>query len=251
MPKGLGVTVRDTRLLHDCYSHAVLSIAQITDRHFPNRAKPTVLNRLTKLRKGGLLARSQVGIVLHYGKSKDIGTVYQITRKGLKLLKASYPNELFREDPVRLNSHSLAHDLLLTDTWASLKKRFPELKSVHGRVLPAARNPNEKIPDAVIFDDTDRPFIAVELELSAKSTARYREIVLQYQVHSHFQAVLYVVGDASIQEKIQFQITQQKPPRGLKKPSTGKFFFCTLKQLQNDPLNASISNGEIELKGEI
>lgn len=249
MVKGIVVTQRDTSLLYDCYLHGILSIQQIRERHFPQSAKCTLLNRLTKLTKEGLLAKHRVGIVLHLGKSQNIGTVYQITTKGIKLLKASYPNEPFRDEPVRLNSHSLAHDLLLTDALEALQKRFPGYKFVPSCVRKDASGPQEKIPDAVALDANERPVIAIELELSGKSAVRYRDIVLQYKVHSKIDSVLYVVGGRSIRDKIEFQITQQKVTGG-KRPGTGKFYFCTLKDLLDNPMTVSISNGETEVKGE-
>ena len=249
MVKGIVVTERDTRLLYDCYLHAILSIQQIRERHYPQCAKCTLLNRLTKLTHEGLLAKHRVGIVLHLGKSQNIGNVYQITTKGIKLLKATYPNDPFRDEPVRLNSHSLAHDLLLTDALSALQRRFPGYKLVPSCVRKNAAEPQEKIPDAVALDANERPIIAIELELSGKSAVRYRDIVLQYKVHSNVDAVLYIVGGRGIRDKIEFQITQQRATGG-RRFSTGKFFFCTLKDLLENPMGVSISNGETQLKGE-
>ena len=247
MTRGLFLTERDTKLLYDCYSHVSLSISQIANRHFPGLAKSTVLNRLTKLRREGLLIQQHVGVALHQGVARNIGVVYQVTKKGLKLLKSRYPNEQLREAPLLLSTTTLTHDLLLTDTLSALEKRFSSYRFLLGRFLPQERRTKERIPDAVILDTEGRPTVAVELELTAKSSSRYREIILQYQLNSHFEKVLYVVGDEGIFNKIKYQITQQKEVPGLKNPSTGKFYFCLLRQTLNDPTHTSMSNGLVEL----
>ena len=49
--------------------------------------------------------------------------------------------------------------------------------------------------------------MALELELTAKSEMRYREIILSYRTSSEFDSVLYVVKELSIQKKIGGLIT--------------------------------------------
>jgi hypothetical protein len=94
-------------------------------------------------------------------------------------------------------------------------------------------------------DHSEQP--GEELELTAKSERRYREIILQYRLHPLFPKVLYIVSGAAIQEKIAYEITNQKRIPGLPVPSTGKFYFVTLSALLVDPMAAPISNGSEDL----
>jgi hypothetical protein len=66
----------------------------------------------------------------------------------------------------------------------------------------------DRLPDAVAVVGADK--LAIELELTAKSGKRYREIILQYQMSKTFKRVLYVVGGDEIAAKIAHQITQQR-----------------------------------------
>lgn len=243
MVKGLMLTNRDTKMLYDCYQNVTLSFSQIRQRHFPHAKQPTVCNRLSKLKAAALLSKQRVGIILYQGDPEEIGTVYQVTRRGIAYLRLRYPNEYFREESVRLNTSSLAHDLLLTNAISALRERYPTKRVIHGRVFRDERARKMRIPDAVIVGESGALEAAVELELTAKSERRYHEIITQYRLTPEFPKVLYIVGAESISEKIKFQITGMRPMAGLAEHATGKFYFVQLDELKNSPRSARIANG--------
>jgi len=241
------LTERDTGLFYDCYNYGALSISQIRKKHFPNCGKATALNRLSKLKKEGYLRSQRIGIVIYQGMPQKIGAVYQLTRQALQYLKVRFPNDRFKEDPLALNTSALSHDLLLTEVVGALKQRFPDKTIIRGEFFSGSDG-TKRIPDAVILDPSQKANVAIELELTAKSNERYRDIVLQYRLSRDFEKVLYITQDSGIQEKIKRQIIQGKANVHLPNLSTGKFYFVHLHDLLRDPHAATISNGTTQFE---
>lgn len=234
------LTERDFALLHDCYDNVALSVSQIRARHFNTCGKATALNRLSKLRKEGYLKSQRVGIVIYQGMPRKIGAVYQITRNAISNLKGRYPKESFREGPLQLNTSALPHDLLLTDVIAALRQRHSDKIITRGCLVPQMTD-TKRIPDAVMLDPFGRANVAIELELTAKSNERYRDIILQYRLTNQFEKVVYIVADKNILAKIKCHILQGKPSPLLPEPSTGKFSFIYLHDLIGESHNAKVS----------
>lgn len=245
-PMTVRLTGRDQDIVEDCYRQTVLSFAQMRDRHFPGKAITTISNRLGQLCRGGFLRRTRVTLP-RYDGSGGVGIVYQVTRPGLEYLARLHPNEVISKQLLPLNLNQLGHDLLLNDTMKVLKKRFPGQRMVHGAHFQRSHPGGKRYPDAVLVGHSGVSQIAVELELTAKSENRYRAIVLEYQIHSRFSKVLYVVSGSTIQEKIQYQITQAKNLPGLGPSPTGKFYFTTLRDLLANPMQTPITNGRDSL----
>jgi Replication-relaxation len=242
MENGLVVTSRDERLLHDCYDHVFLTVSQIQERYFHGRTKSAAHNRLTRLRRAGLLKSIQVSTILYQREPKNIGVVYQVTRKGIAFLKQRYPQEDFRDETLNFTTSTLAHDVLLTEVTTALRHRFPGKVIIRG-VLSKTTLGSKRIPDALVCDHRKRVEVAVELELTIKSARRYREIILQYQLDSNCPNVLYVVPGKTLFEKLRFKITGQKEIPGLPLPNTGKFYFVQVDTLLRSPLAAEMING--------
>lgn len=76
--------------------------------------------------------------------------------------------------------------------------------------------------------------MALEIELTAKSEMRYRDIILSYRTSSEFKKVLYVVKDKSIQRKLGGLITGFNG-RYEFIDDTDKFKFMTVDDLLNVP----------------
>ncbi len=243
MVRGLIVTERDAKLLHDLHSHTTLSFSQIHKRHFQSVAKQTVNNRITKLVNAGLIRRCRVGIVVYQMRSQEIGSVFQITRNGIRFLKMRFAQEEFRDEPVRLNTMSLSHDLLLTECMSALRLRFPQARLVHGRLWQGMESDRTRLPDAVLELPDSGERVAIELELTAKSERRYLEIVNQYRLQNLYSKVLYIVSQSSIAEKLRYQITGMKMQPGLPERSTGRFYFVELNSLLTTPTTSPIRNG--------
>ena len=209
MVKGLMLTERDKAILYDCYQMGSLTFRQV-QRHFPNNAANTAYNRVQALKRAGYLTSLRVGILLHQGEKQEVGVVYRPTQKGITTLSALYPRETFREKPLQLNTASLHHDLLLVELVGALRERFPSYKIVRPPMYCGQSLDLKRTPDAMVLEHSGIPFVAIELELTAKSLARYRQIILHYRL-SKFKKVIYAVGNEAIAEKIRSQITAGKP----------------------------------------
>ncbi|MBS1985461.1 MAG: replication-relaxation family protein [Bdellovibrionales bacterium] len=239
---GFRLTDRDAILLRDLYDSTVLSLAQIRTRHFPAAAHSTVVNRLSCLKRAGLVCSTRVGIVIHHGLSKEIGVVYRISRRGIGKLTELHPEGRFRELPLPVNTASLVHDLVLTDTVSALKARHPGARVVNGKLLAGTPRATSRNPDAVLFATSSPERWAVELELSAKSSRRYREIVTSYRLSKDYDKVLYVVARWPIAEAIQSQIMGLDVTRSRVAQPTGRFYFAVLRELLANPDTAQIAN---------
>ena len=99
---------------------------------------------------------------------------------------------------------------------------------------------NERLPDALVLTPRGEIETAIELELTAKSDKRYREIILQYRLSTTYKSVLYVTATKSIADKIKVQIFGRPVP-GLSTPqSTGKFSFVLLNEIRSAMTRPSI-----------
>ncbi len=247
MVKGLILTERDKGVLYDCYQGGALTFRQLKARHFANNSTNTAYNRIQGLKRAGYIVSSRVGILLHKNEPQEIGVVYRPTQKSITTLSRLYPHEGFRDKPLRLNTASLPHDLLLVDVIHHLKERFPNQRIVRAGLYSGESLPVKRIPDAIVLDQNGKPSVAIELELTVKSKARYRQIVLHYRLSSVVKKVIYVVGSEAIAEKIRSQITPQKRIPGLAPPSTDRFYFVTLSEVLRSPLTVPITNGTAAL----
>jgi len=251
MVKGLILTDRDKRLLYDCYNSGTLTFRQVQRRHFPNNSPSTIYNRVQGLKRAGYLTSTRVGILLHQNGPQEIGVVYRPTVKCLTTLSRLYPQEAFRERPIRLNTASLPHDLILVELIDAFKRRFPGCRIVRPVLYCGDPINAKRIPDAVVLDHVGRPNIAIELELTVKSKSRYRQIILNYRLSTAFKKIIYVAGSDTIKERIRSQITQLKRLPGQAPPSTERFYFVTLSDFLRAPLAVRITNGAEDLSNEL
>ncbi len=220
----LRLTVRDIKLLKDIYDSQFLSFYQIHEKHFPENKRPTVYNRLSKLIKAEVIKAINVNLIAYHRNAELLGVVYVMTKDGLKRLQDYQMTEDINQNPVTLNLSCLNHDLLLTDVLRIFKRSW--------KVTKGALESNNRIPDAILIDPRTNKKLALELELTAKSEMRYREIILSYRTSSEFDSVLYVVKDISIQKKIGGLITGFNGRYELD-DDTDKFKFMTLSQIFN------------------
>jgi hypothetical protein len=189
-----------------------------------NYKRPTVYNRLSKLVKAEVIKAVNVNLVAYHRKRELLGVVYAMTKNGLKWLQDYKMTEDINQNPVTLNFNCLYHDLLLTDVLRVFKRDWKVTK-------PTKENQN-RIPDAVLFNPRNNKKMALELELTAKSEMRYREIILSYRTSREFDSVLYVVKDESIQKKVGGLITGFNGRYEIG-DDTDKFKFMTLTQILN------------------
>ncbi len=237
---------RDLELLEKLYRHQFLSFYQIQSEFFKNKAKPTVYNRLSKIIKAGFISVLRTNLYAHHFDGRIVSAVYQITKNGIKALQSFFPERSLRREPLCLSMGSLYHDLVLTDVCKNLENVFED-KNIE--VFQRSRFTSEnldKVPDAVIEDSRDNKTWALELELSAKSEERYRDIVLNYRLSKVFEKVIYVYQNNEVRNKIGAVIT------GFGKnykfsDYTDRFYFVSLKEFLEQPKSVVISNGRENL----
>lgn len=221
------VTARDLRLLKSLYKNSFMSFYQIKEAHFDKCKGSTIYNRLSKLIRGGLIESMRVNLVAIHRANKDVSAIYFVSKKGLMTLKSYLGAEINRETPVSINLSQLTHDLIVTDVIKRLEGLDNEV--VNTKLLGASFNFNEQIPDAIV--DSSSFKTAIEVELTAKSNFRYREIISNYRTSNKFSEVLYIVKDRPIEKKIVSIITGYN--HSDESIDTGKFKFCTLEKFFN------------------
>ena len=220
----LRLTVRDIGLMKDIYDSEFLSFYQIHEKHFPENKRPTVYNRLSKLMAAEIIKAVGINLIAYHRRNELLGVIYQLTKNGLRKLQDYKMTEDIDQNPVSLNLSCLYHDLLLTDVLRIFKASW--------KILKPTKIDQKRIPDAILIDPRSNKKVALELELTAKSEVRYREIILSYRTSSEFDSVLYVVKDISIQKKVGGLITGFNGRYELS-DDTDKFKFMTLAQLLN------------------
>lgn len=217
------LTERDYLVLKGLYDFVVMSFPQISRMYFSGNAKPTVVNRLSKLESSGLIARFRVPRLLTSGSENVISVVYQITRVGVRALMKWQKDVEFWPEPVKLQPYSIDHDLLLVDVMEALKIQKPNLRIVHGEYFSKRPGTTSLKPDAIlIFPEVPKP-VALELELTVKSEKRYRELILRYRLSKDFDQVMYVTGHGQIESKIRSILGSSDV--------SGRFKFCQVSDI--------------------
>ncbi len=201
-------TERDFSLLKSLYENVVMSFPQIARMHFTDRSKPTIINRLTKLESAGLIQRLKVPRLQITNAKKVISVVFQITRIGILVLQKRESGFELKPEPVRLRPYSVDHDLLLVDVIAAFKNKKPGCKIIHGELYLEGVSHQGLKPDAVIVLPNDQGRVALELELTAKSEKRYRDLMLKYRLSKDFVKIIYVTSQGQIENKIKFVLGQ-------------------------------------------
>jgi Fe2+ or Zn2+ uptake regulation protein len=220
----LRLTLRDIELMKDIYDSEFLSFYQVHEKHFPENKRPTVYNRLSKLMAAEIIKAVSINLIAYHRRGELLGVVYVLTKEGLRRLQDYKMTEDINQNPASLNLSCLYHDLLLTDVLRIFKASW--------KILKPTKIDQKRIPDAILIDPRTNKKMALELELTAKSERRYREIILDYRTSSEFDSVLYVVKDESIQRKIGGVITGFNGRFEIG-DDTDKFKFMTLAQLLN------------------
>ncbi len=212
--RNIKLTSRDLALLNDLYRNSFLAFYQIKEVHFKNKADSTVYNRLSKLIKAEIIRSIRVNLLAIHKSNMDVGVIYTITKKGLRFLKEFSFYEVKREAPIVINFNQLTHDLILTD----ILKKFD---GINTKLYSQKTNDYEQIPDGVVTNKNQN--CAIEVELTAKSNLRYREIISNYMTSSKFDKIRYIVKDKAIEKKIKSIIDDQF--------GDSKFSFVTLIEL--------------------
>ncbi len=241
------ITKRDVCLLEMLLANTVMSFEEVRVFGFSGRHKATVCNRLNRLEELALIRRINVGNFIYKLNMKPIGVVVLITKEGIEVLKrCGRFDARLRPEPIALNIQSLIHDLELNSVVRGLKRALPMALIFNGKHLQSdGSSLFKKVPDAVLelpqaslemaktlgvvaSDSAVKGLghlrVAVELELTAKSNPRYREIINGYRLSHEVDRVLYLTHDESIAQKIQ-SVLSGVPVKNNLRPHQGMFSF--------------------------
>lgn len=228
--KRVSLTPRDLFLLMELYRNVVLSFPQVCRKAFLGKAKSTVLNRLGKLEGMGFLERWRVPVLDSKNPGPGVFVVFSITRKGIAALSARHPEQALRQKPIRIHGYGVYHDVLLVDVMDALRVKIPGASVTNGRLWGEQPGASAVNPDAVMELPGGKERWAVELECTAKSEKRYREIVLRYRLQSVFDRVLYVTDRQEAVQKLT-RVLDRKPSVLGSDPPAEKFLLLPLNDL--------------------
>lgn len=197
------LTERDFFILKGLYDFTLMSFPQLARVFFAGKAKPTVINRLSKLEQCGFIIKTKLPRFITGKDQSVISVVYQISRLGIRELQKRFSNVAFHPEPVRLQPFSIEHDLLLVDVLLSLKNQKPDTGFILGEHFCRYKSHLSVKPDAILTDVNGKLSVALELELTVKSERRYRDLILKYRLAKDFDSVVYITSSEAIKNKIQ------------------------------------------------
>lgn len=172
---------------------------------------------------------------------------YTITRKGLNALNHNSKTQYEICTPKRKYRTSFEHDQELR----VVRKEIERCKSVvsfrpEHELKQDQKKRSDKVPDAIFALQTHSGLIqvALELELTQKSSSRYIEKYRFFALHEGIQLVLYIVGKETLINSISksFQEAFDSTPMIRRAPKINGFYFCTLENLKKNGLDAVFCN---------
>jgi len=189
--------LRDNELLVSLKKFGVLSTPQILKLHFSSVAKTTALRRLRTLEASHFIRRAV---------PLDDGTnTWTIDYKG--------KTEMSLEERLQFsNRNTIKHDVLANDIRMKLEQLGLGLNWIPEYQLKADAFRNYKykhakdrlIPDGLMTEPMrgESTRIAIEVELTSKSNARYKRIFNEYKDQPHYQCIWYFVSNSQDLKKI-------------------------------------------------
>ncbi len=197
-------TERDLLLLEQLESYGVLSTQQIRELIFKGINTRTVLRRLRLLKQRGFIFSSE-GL-------PNGGLAWILSKKSASLFKHDIETKM-------INKNTLQHDVAISSIRIQLErlKIAESWTSEHILKKEVARSVYEKrenslsyvdeppiVPDSLFITkhEGEMKAVALELELSLKSKARYKKIFSQYKEKEKIWFVWYVVLNRSAGETL-------------------------------------------------
>ncbi|MGZ3744745.1 MAG: hypothetical protein ACXWRA_13235 [Pseudobdellovibrionaceae bacterium] len=202
----VALTSRDVQLLEYLAVHGVMSYCQVEALVFPGRDHSTILNRIKKIESVGYLRRLRVHRIRHPLMKSETNVVLQLTPLGLKKLHFQCPELTLIEKVMSLKGRQIDHDLLMVGLAESLRGEFSNYDYVSGFLIKGIEI-GEPRPDGVFKIPQRERHIAVELELTQKSSERYRELIASYRVSGKYERVLYFVPTEALALRLATDIT--------------------------------------------
>lgn len=201
----LVIQKRDIQILKYVFGCRAVAYAQVKRRYFATSSNSAANRRLSSLaREGYLKAKSAVH------DTKMLKYV-EVMEKSWPLIQNEWP---FKMDTPHFKSESPVHDMRM----AEILFRFNQLKSFHTflseNILqsslffaedPILRHLASFQSDAALFingKDGRVQVYGIELEISKKTSDRYKEKVSSYYLASGIDGVIYICGDQQILNSI-------------------------------------------------
>jgi len=231
---------RDLALLKAVLRYGVLSTKQITSLCFASIAQTTVLRRLRLLQEAGVL--------INCGNLPDGAKVWSIAKLGCKAINEKPPyrfsnRNTHQHDVCLVNVRLALESMGLGDNWTS---EF-EMK----RNVSSYNRQDRIIPDGVFVAELncETHVIALELELHAKSHARYRSLFIDYTFKDAISLIWYVVKDESIIKPI-LKEWRGVEAEGKRWNHPQKIIFCIYNDLVKNKLDTKMNDaGEVKTLG--
>lgn len=201
----VGISDRDRQMLEFLWRHRVATFRTLHTLFYDPIKPRTCYNRLNKLRKKGFVQTKGLdGLYQHkYWCLDKRGMAYLIQVKG----------EIFKT--MGFAPQSLAHDhfascVLLGDWYKKLPAGASiiteqELLSLDlSSVISGFQNESKRRPDGLwkFNIGSEKTFVALEVELHAKSDNDYIEIIRSYDSHFSIEKIIWVVEGAWLVKKI-------------------------------------------------
>ena len=213
-PKNHRLTERDIHLLK------LLSEYGCVD---PQRIKAKLWNgnptSRAHYRRLGILKR--LGLIENVIGDQGVGIGYRVSRTGQRILEVK--GETIAHAGFRRRYRTqFEHDQLLIDIRPILEKSpvvkdFKTDAAVHAELLGDQRGPVDwkkapTIPDGTFIYDTpaQRFRIALELEVTQKSKARYFKIFRSHLLNRHWSMAFYIVRDQAMRDRVLAILEQVK-----------------------------------------
>lgn len=227
------LTDRDSSILLEIQNYGLLPTRTIARRHFGGVALTTVLRRLRLLEKAQYIKRIQ-GL-------KNGGHAWCLTKEAAEDLNGN---------PAKTNfpPFAIEHDIALMDLRMRLEECGisrawrPEhlIRSKMARALTMDGLNDAVVPDGLIGVEIGglQRAVAVEVELTAKSQARYRDILEKYSDKPNLWGIWYVVGRPTIGKQL-MRAARDGPPYygGERQPY---LLWSLLDEVLQDPIRANI-----------
>lgn len=233
---------RDKEILLFLWRHRISTLAAIRAVFFPNGTNDEAYLTMRRLRWG-----SYVDMLKMDGTNKRVFCLHQ---RGYKYLVANCLPEL-RTKGFRPQSqyHDLFVAAVLLGRWARNRPRNvrlvseQEMTSTVVEEIPAdVRKTMDRTPDGLwIFSTaTDSRAIALEVEISPKSTVRYEEICASYTSQIFFEHVVWIVADKALAHRILSASRKHGIPRD------GQHLFILQKDFEKNEWASQFQNRSMD-----
>jgi hypothetical protein len=238
------ISQREVELLFFLWRHRVATFQTLAQLFYPTTGNETVYNRLRRIREGDFI---QTGFNERNGK-----TVWCLGERGYRFLESVRLPEL-KSKGYRPNScyHDLYAMAALLGDWY---KAIPDgvdvvteqelLTTELSCVPPKIQEAFKHRPDGLwVKTRSNEPSaIALEMETTGKSEARYDEICSFYGSFNFIETVVWIVPDRALAKKI------QKSALACAMPKDGSHIFILLEDFESKLWAAKFLNSSMSEK---